>query len=223
MDDYVKAAKLAGLSFIIFTDPLENLTPEDFARLKADCTAASQDGRFLACPGYEFTDGTGNRWVPGAIRLSIRLQSSMAKRSTITAASRKRQNGRPSPCWIIRRCARTASIRRICGGSGNTVRSCMIGMCCGRSRSASGASGSGICAGIHPTPTRASTTRRRGAGRPHLLYRLRFAGRRATRLCRIGRRRRLYQPGAVGSSIGLPSTRRWNITGVTHAARSGRA
>jgi len=61
--EYVSAAKAAGLSFIVFADPLEQLTPEKLERLKADCAGASQDGTFYACPGLEFTDGIGNRWA----------------------------------------------------------------------------------------------------------------------------------------------------------------
>ena len=61
--DYVKAAKAAGLSFIVFNDPLEGLTSERLARLKADCAAVSKDDDFYACPGIEFTDGVGNRWA----------------------------------------------------------------------------------------------------------------------------------------------------------------
>jgi hypothetical protein len=61
--DYVAAAKAAGLSFIVFNDPLERLTKETFAKLKADCVAASAGGDFYACPGVEFTDGVGNRWA----------------------------------------------------------------------------------------------------------------------------------------------------------------
>ena len=61
--DYVAAAKKAGLRFIVFTDPLELLTPEELAKLNADCAAASQDKGFVACPGIEYTDNLGNRWA----------------------------------------------------------------------------------------------------------------------------------------------------------------
>jgi hypothetical protein len=61
--DYARAARQAGLSFIVFTDPLENLSKDGFQKLKADCAVASQAGDFFACPGYEFADGTGNRWA----------------------------------------------------------------------------------------------------------------------------------------------------------------
>ena len=61
--DYVQAAKAAGLSFIVFADPLAKLTEARLNRLKADCAAASRAGDFYACPGIEFSDGIGNRWV----------------------------------------------------------------------------------------------------------------------------------------------------------------
>ena len=61
--DYVKAAKAAGLSFIVFNDPLEKLTETKLDQLRADCAAASKTADFYACPGIEFTDGIGNRWT----------------------------------------------------------------------------------------------------------------------------------------------------------------
>ncbi len=61
--DYVQAAKAAGLSFLVFTDPLEQLTPATLAALKRDCADASKAGEFYACPGVEFTDGIGCRWA----------------------------------------------------------------------------------------------------------------------------------------------------------------
>ena len=51
--DYVKAAKAAGLSFIVFNDPLEKLAKETLNKLKADCAEASQAGDFYACPGID--------------------------------------------------------------------------------------------------------------------------------------------------------------------------
>jgi len=63
VDEYVKAAKDSGLSFIVFNDPLEKLTPTKLLNLKADCADASKDPSFYACPGVEFTDGDGNRWA----------------------------------------------------------------------------------------------------------------------------------------------------------------
>jgi hypothetical protein len=61
--EYVAAARAAGLSALVFTEPLELLTREEFSKLKADCAAASQSGDFYACPGIEFTDGLGTRWA----------------------------------------------------------------------------------------------------------------------------------------------------------------
>jgi hypothetical protein len=62
VEEYVKAARFAGLSFIVFTDPLESLTAEKLKKLKADCRKCSSGG-FYACPGVEFTDGAGVRWI----------------------------------------------------------------------------------------------------------------------------------------------------------------
>ncbi|MCG2659246.1 MAG: hypothetical protein L6437_03240 [Kiritimatiellae bacterium] len=61
--DYVKAAKATGLSFLVFADPLEKLTPATLEKLKADCAEASKAGDFYACPGVEFSDGIGTRWA----------------------------------------------------------------------------------------------------------------------------------------------------------------
>ena len=60
--DYVAAAKAANLSFIVFGESLEKLTPEKLERLKADCKAATSD-TFYACPGLEFSDDLDNRWA----------------------------------------------------------------------------------------------------------------------------------------------------------------
>lgn len=60
--EYISAAKKAGLQFIVFTDPLEKSSKENFNALKKACADAS-DKDFLACPGAEFTDGSGIRWI----------------------------------------------------------------------------------------------------------------------------------------------------------------
>ena len=67
--DYVKAAQAAGLSFVVFNDPLELLTAAKLDQLKADCAAASTS-KFYAVPGIEFSDVNGNRyamWGPKVI------------------------------------------------------------------------------------------------------------------------------------------------------------
>lgn len=62
--DYVQAAKEAGLSFLVFADPLEQLTPEELEQLKADCAEVNDaEKHFVAMPGIEFTDGVGLRWT----------------------------------------------------------------------------------------------------------------------------------------------------------------
>ncbi|MCM8769148.1 MAG: hypothetical protein NC911_05670, partial [Candidatus Omnitrophica bacterium] len=60
--DYVEEAKKLGLSFIVFTEPLELLTPEELESLKKECQEMSE-ANFYACPGIEFTDGAGIRWI----------------------------------------------------------------------------------------------------------------------------------------------------------------
>jgi hypothetical protein len=61
--EYAAAARAAGLAVIVFTDPLEKLTADTLAKLKADCAKASETDGFYACPGVEFTDVLGNRWA----------------------------------------------------------------------------------------------------------------------------------------------------------------
>lgn len=60
--EYAAAAKKAGLSFIVFNESLEKMTPQQLDQLKADCKAVSDD-TFYACPGLEFSDDLGNRWA----------------------------------------------------------------------------------------------------------------------------------------------------------------
>lgn len=63
VEEYVKAAKEAGLKFIVFSDPLEKLTPESLDALKKACAEASKEGDFYASPGIQFTDAAGIRWA----------------------------------------------------------------------------------------------------------------------------------------------------------------
>ena len=80
VEEFVRAAKAAGLNFIVFTDPLESLTEEKLEALKVDCARFSDDS-FKAYPGVEFTDGSEIRWIvfgskvvwpPAAIRVGNR-------------------------------------------------------------------------------------------------------------------------------------------------------
>lgn len=65
IEEYVKRAKEAGLHFIVFADPIEKLSPEKMERIKAECKKYT-DENFFACPGMEFTDGSGlKRFVFG--------------------------------------------------------------------------------------------------------------------------------------------------------------
>jgi hypothetical protein len=47
---WVTAAKAAGLKYLVFLEPLEFTSEENFNKLKADCAQASDD-TFYACPG----------------------------------------------------------------------------------------------------------------------------------------------------------------------------
>ena len=60
--EYVATAKAAGLTFVGFTDPLEQLTEEQFNAFRQACLDASSD-EFYVCPGVEFTDASGIRWI----------------------------------------------------------------------------------------------------------------------------------------------------------------
>jgi len=59
--EYVAAAKAAGLNFLVFCDPLERLTAEKLAALRADCAANSSDD-FYCCPGVEYVDSSDLVW-----------------------------------------------------------------------------------------------------------------------------------------------------------------
>ncbi|HOF88337.1 MAG TPA: hypothetical protein PLZ36_09585, partial [Armatimonadota bacterium] len=48
--EWVAAAKAAGLTYLVFLEPLEFTTEENFNKLKADCLQYSDD-TFYACPG----------------------------------------------------------------------------------------------------------------------------------------------------------------------------
>ena len=60
--EYVAAAKAAGLNFLVFADPLEHLTAEKLAALRADCAANSSDD-FYCCPGVEYVDSSDCVWA----------------------------------------------------------------------------------------------------------------------------------------------------------------
>jgi len=58
--EWVRAAKSAGLDFLVFLEDLRHMNPQKWERLKADCEAAS-DKAFVAYPGFEFRHELGNR------------------------------------------------------------------------------------------------------------------------------------------------------------------
>lgn len=53
--DMTKATRLAGLDFLVFTDPVSNLTTKAYNALLKDCIAASS-ANFTALPGVRFKD-----------------------------------------------------------------------------------------------------------------------------------------------------------------------
>ncbi len=53
--EWAAAAKKAGLKFLVFLEPLDKISREDYAKLKADCAAATDD-TFFACPGLRYQD-----------------------------------------------------------------------------------------------------------------------------------------------------------------------
>ncbi len=67
--DYAREAQAIGLSFVVFTEALEELTPAEFDQLKAECLAATTD-TFYAVPGLEFSDHLDNRWALWCDRLT---------------------------------------------------------------------------------------------------------------------------------------------------------
>lgn len=60
--DFITAAKAAGYHFLAFTERLEMMDAAKFARLKEIC-AAHTDESFVAIPGLQYTDESGNAWV----------------------------------------------------------------------------------------------------------------------------------------------------------------
>jgi len=67
--EWVAAAKAAGLQYLIFVDELGKLSPEGYAKLIADCQAAT-DNTFTAIPGLGAYDTDGvYRFMPGLDRM----------------------------------------------------------------------------------------------------------------------------------------------------------
>jgi hypothetical protein len=58
VEEWVNSAKAAGLKFLVFLEPLENITREDYEKLCADCKKFTDD-TFFACPGLWFKDAYG--------------------------------------------------------------------------------------------------------------------------------------------------------------------
>ncbi|MBU4274146.1 MAG: hypothetical protein KKA28_20145 [Planctomycetes bacterium] len=60
--EYSQAARQAGISFVMFTDPWELLTDMKYEELKKQCEVVS-DSSFRAVPGIQYSDVSGIRWV----------------------------------------------------------------------------------------------------------------------------------------------------------------
>ena len=60
--DYAAKAKALGLSLLVFTDPWEELTEDEFTRLRQQCAAVSGP-TFRAMPGLTYSDVSGIRWA----------------------------------------------------------------------------------------------------------------------------------------------------------------
>jgi len=60
-DEWVAAAKANGLAFLVFLEEFAQLSPDEFAALKADCARLSGPG-FWAVPGFSIDDEVGNHY-----------------------------------------------------------------------------------------------------------------------------------------------------------------
>lgn len=60
--DFVREARKHNIRFLVFTELFENMDAAKMAQLKKECAAATTDD-FYACPGLEFPDGNGLRWI----------------------------------------------------------------------------------------------------------------------------------------------------------------
>ncbi len=53
--EWTTAAKAAGLKFLVFLEPLDRISREDYTKLQHDCAAVTDD-TFFACPGLRYQD-----------------------------------------------------------------------------------------------------------------------------------------------------------------------
>jgi hypothetical protein len=105
--EYAAAARAAGLSYIVFTDPLELLTEQKFAALKADCARASTED-FYVCPGVEYSDSLGVRWATWGEKVVWPESSFVDKGKTI-------------PLWNGKFIYATGRYETMCGYSPNAI------------------------------------------------------------------------------------------------------
>ncbi|MBI2302665.1 MAG: hypothetical protein HYU66_27480 [Armatimonadetes bacterium] len=76
-DEYVAAAKAAGLDFIVFLDDLAELKPGGWEALRKDCRRLS-DAAFLALPGVTYQNDEGNHEYAFGRYLSLPSQRLLA-------------------------------------------------------------------------------------------------------------------------------------------------
>lgn len=60
-EEWVSAARKAGLSYLVFLEEASSMRKEDFEKLRKDCQAITAGG-FAAIPGLTFDDETGNHY-----------------------------------------------------------------------------------------------------------------------------------------------------------------
>lgn len=74
VEEWVKAAKAAGLTYLVFLEPLEFTSEENFNKLKADCEKYS-DNTFYACPGLW---GKDSHWKVSMLCYGDKVQYPLA-------------------------------------------------------------------------------------------------------------------------------------------------
>ncbi len=62
VDEWVAGAKEAGLAYLVFLEDFRELSPEEFAGLKADCARVTTT-EFTAVPGFVIDDEVGNHYL----------------------------------------------------------------------------------------------------------------------------------------------------------------
>ena len=77
--DYVAAAKAAGLNFLVFCDPLENLTAENLAALREDCRRNSSVRLLNVCNSMQATSLRSGYCSRTALMVALSFDGDCAK------------------------------------------------------------------------------------------------------------------------------------------------